>query len=204
MKKIISTGWTLLFLFVFVPQAAAQEDLLQQEEEGPEVKELQQSLVHMGYLHTNPTSYYGPLTNNAVQEFQADFGLAVDGKAGENTLHKLKEVDKLARVVHGEARGETFEGQVAVAAVIHNRLQSSEFPGTVEEVIKEKNAFTAVQDGQYHLAPGQSAYRAVKKAWNGYDPSKGSHYYYNPVLATSDWIWTRSTNLQIGKHVFAD
>ncbi|MGY4689966.1 cell wall hydrolase [Salibacterium sp. K-3] len=204
MKKAISTGWTVLFLIFFVSQVEAHKDLLQQEEEGPEVTELQQSLIHMGYLHTNPTGYYGPLTNNAVQEFQGDFGLAVDGKAGENTLQKLNEVNKLARVVHGEARGETFEGQVAVAAVIHNRIQSSEFPETIEKVIKEKNAFTAVQDGQYNLTPDRTAYRAVKEAWNGYDPSKGSHYYYNPVLATSDWIWTRSENLQIGKHVFAD
>ncbi|SFP45867.1 cell wall hydrolase [Salibacterium halotolerans] len=204
MKKVISAGWAVLFFIVFVPQIEAQEDLLQQGEKGPAVTKLQQSLIYMEYLHTNPTGYYGPLTNNAVQKFQSDFGLAVDGKAGENTLQKLDEVNKLARIVHGEARGETFKGQVAVAAVVHNRIQSSEFPGTVEGVITEKNAFTAVQDGQYNLEPDRTAYRAVKEAWNGYDPSKGSHYYYNPVLATSDWIWTRTKNLQIGKHVFAD
>ncbi|WP_026700813.1 cell wall hydrolase [Salibacterium aidingense] len=204
MKKVIPAGWALLFFIVFIPQVEAHEGLLQKEDEGPAVTELQQSLINMGYLHTNATGYYGPLTYNAVQQFQSDFGLAVDGMTGENTRKKLTEVNKMARVVHGEARGEAFKGQVAVAAVIHNRLQSSEFPGTVNEVITQKNAFTAVQDGQYKLEPNQTAFRAVKEAWNGYDPSMGSHYYYNPVLATSDWIWSRTENLQIGKHVFAD
>ncbi|MFZ4452433.1 cell wall hydrolase [Salibacterium aidingense] len=204
MKKIIQVSCVFLFLSVFIPYVEAHEGTLQKEDKGASVKELQHSLINMGYLHTNATGYYGSLTYNAVQQFQSDFGLTVDGMTGINTQQKLNEVNKLARVVHGEARGETFEGQVAVAAVIQNRLQSPEFPETVEEVITEKNAFTAVQDGQYNLEPDPTAYRAVKEAWNGYDPSRGSHYYYNPVLATSEWIWTRTENLQIGKHVFAD
>ncbi|MFB4164474.1 cell wall hydrolase [Alteribacillus sp. JSM 102045] len=185
-------------------KAEAHQGILKKEDTGESVMELQEALIHMGYLHSDATGYYGPLTAEAVQQFQSDFGLGVDGISGANTLRKLEDVRKIAQAVHGEARGESFEGQVAVAAVIRNRLDSPDFPSTVQEVITERNAFTAVQDGQYYLEPNASAYQAVKEAWRGNDPSQGSHYYYNPVIATSDWIHTRTNKLQIGKHVFAD
>ncbi|NLB88172.1 MAG: spore cortex-lytic enzyme [Syntrophomonadaceae bacterium] len=109
----------------------------------------------------------------------------------------------LARVVHGEARGESFTGQVAIAAVVLNRLKSDKFGNTVQEIIYEPGAFTAVADGQYYLEPNATAYQAVEAALKGWDPTGGAIYYWNPVTATSKWVWSRTIINQIGKHVFA-
>ncbi len=114
-----------------------------------------------------------------------------------------KEMDLLARAVYSEARGEPFEGQVAVAAVIFNRVRHAEFPNTIEGVIFEPWAFTAVHDGQFWLTPNQTAYRAVEEALKGVDPSGGAIFYYNPVTATNQWIRTRQIIARIGRHVFA-
>ncbi|SDI18805.1 cell wall hydrolase [Alteribacillus bidgolensis] len=203
-KQVVIWMMAGMFFSVVIENAEAYQGALKKEDRGASVKELQEVLINMGYLHSNATGYYGPLTDEAVQQFQNDFGLGVDGISGANTLRKVEDVKRIAQTVHGEARGESFEGQVAVAAVIRNRLNSPQFPETVEEVITERNAFTAVQDGQYYLEPNTAAYQAVREAWRGRDPSQGSHYYYNPVIATSDWILTRTTKLQIGKHVFAN
>ena len=108
----------------------------------------------------------------------------------------------LARAVHGEARGETYTGQVAVAAVIINRVQSPQFPDTIKEVIFERLAFTAVADGQIYLKPDTNAIKAAREALSGKDPSNGALYYWNPAKATSKWIWTRSIIKRIGNHVF--
>jgi N-acetylmuramoyl-L-alanine amidase len=115
----------------------------------------------------------------------------------------LNEVEKMARVVHGEARGESYIGKVAVAAVILNRLDDPSFPDTVEDVILQTNAFTAVHDGQYDLKPNSYAYRAVIDAIQGWDPTYGSVYYYNPDLATNTWIFSRQSVTKIGNHLFA-
>lgn len=114
-----------------------------------------------------------------------------------------QDIELMARTVYGEARGEEFEGQVAVAAVIINRLKSPEFPDELEEIIYEPLAFTAVSDGQINLGYDDEAYRAVQQALQGQDPTGGALYYYNPEKSTSDWIWTRKTVKKIGKHVFA-
>lgn len=108
----------------------------------------------------------------------------------------------LARTVHGEARGEPYEGQVAVAAVVLNRVRNPAFPNTVAGVIFQPGAFTAVDDGQIWLTPNETSYKAVHDALNGWDPSSGALYYFNPVTATSKWIWTRPQIKQIGKHIF--
>ncbi|MEO3947342.1 cell wall hydrolase [Gorillibacterium sp. CAU 1737] len=113
------------------------------------------------------------------------------------------EVDILARIIHAEARGESYEGQVAVGAVIVNRVESPSFPDTIREVILQRGAFTAVQDGQYELKPGKLAYQAAREALAGSDPTKEALYYYNPHTATSRWIRTRPATVQIGNHVFA-
>jgi len=113
-----------------------------------------------------------------------------------------QEIDLLARVVHGEARGESMEGKVAVAAVVLNRLYDADFPNSIEGVIYEKLAFTAVQDGQINLTPDQEAYAAVRLALSGYDPSCGSLYYWNPRTSTSEWIWSRQVLLKIDNHLF--
>ena len=108
----------------------------------------------------------------------------------------------MANAVHGEARGEPYIGQVAVAAVILNRIQSASFPNTVSGVIFQPGAFTAVADGQIWLTPNETSKKAVQDAINGWDPSGGCLYYFNPVTATSKWIWTRQQVKQIGKHIF--
>jgi N-acetylmuramoyl-L-alanine amidase len=113
------------------------------------------------------------------------------------------DIELIARTVHGEARGESFEGQVAVAAVILNRLRSNEFPNTVHGVVYQPRAFTVVDDGQINLMPNQSSFNAVEEALRGWDPSDGALYYFNPETATSRWIWSRSQIKQIGNHVFA-
>ena len=109
----------------------------------------------------------------------------------------------LAKCVYAEARGESYVGQVAVAAVILNRVESEKFPDTIAGVIYQPYAFTAVSDGQINLEPDQTAYNAARDALNGWDPTYGCLYYYNPATATSSWIWSRQTVVTIGKHVFA-
>jgi N-acetylmuramoyl-L-alanine amidase len=196
-----------LFLAVlaFPKDSYAESMLLQKEDSGESVVELQRKLIAMQYLHTNATGYYGELTEEAVRQLQRDFQLTADGIAGPKTLYRLQEIEKLARIVYGEARGEPYEGQVAVAAVIKNRLNSSEFPSTIEGVIYQRNAFTAVHDGQYQLAPSSVSYKAVRDAWTGWDPSKGATYYYNPAIATSEWIFSSTTpKFTIGRHLFAE
>lgn len=109
----------------------------------------------------------------------------------------------LARVVYGEARGESFTGQVAIAAVVLNRMNSQHFGNTVQEIIHEPGAFTAVADGQFYMEPDSSAYKAVESALKGWDPTGGAIYYWNPHTATNKWVWSRPIINQIGKHVFA-
>jgi len=113
------------------------------------------------------------------------------------------DLDLLAHLVYGEARGEPYEGQVAVAAVVLNRVQHPDFPNTISEVIFEPWAFTCVHDGQFNFTPNESCYSAAKEALNGRDPSNGALYYFNPDTATSSWIWTRKVTGRIGNHLFA-
>jgi N-acetylmuramoyl-L-alanine amidase len=108
----------------------------------------------------------------------------------------------MARAVYGEARGESYTGQVAIAAVILNRVQSASFPNTIAGVIYEPGAFTAVADGQINLTPNETAKKAVIDAINGWDPTGNALYYFNPATATSKWIWSRPQIKQIGKHIF--
>ena len=113
------------------------------------------------------------------------------------------EVELLARLIHGEARGEPYVGMVAVGAVALNRVRSSRFPNTLAGVIYQSGAFDAVSDGQINLAPSEQSRRAARDALNGWDPTSGCLYYYNPATATSSWIWSREVRLTIGDHSFA-
>ena len=117
--------------------------------------------------------------------------------------YSRNELNLLARAVHAEARGEIYEGQVAVAAVILNRVKSSDFPGTISGVIYQPGAFTAVNDGQINLAADETAYKAVQDALGGWDPSYGALFYWNPATAQSKWVWSRTIVRQIGSHDFA-
>ena len=176
-------------------------------------KSVQQKLKDMGYYKGGVDGIYGPLTKEAVINFQRDYGLSVDGIIGPETLNALglnnsasqssSDLYLLAKCVHAEARGEPYVGQVAVAAVILNRVESPEFPNTISGVIYQPWAFTAVHDGQINLEPNDTAYQAAQDALNGWDPTYGCLYYYNPVTATSQWIYSRQVVITIGKHVFA-
>jgi N-acetylmuramoyl-L-alanine amidase len=192
----------LVLINVDQPKAEASQ-LMRTGSMGQDVTQLQSVLHHLGYLQSEPTGYYGLLTTGAVEQFQKDFGLKVDGITGSETLNLISDVDMMAHVVHGEARGESYQGQVAVAAVILNRVESNQFPDTIHNVVFQRNAFTAIYDGQFGLQPDRNAYHAVKDAFLGWDPSGGSVFYYNPGIATNNWIFTRTVIKQIDNHLFA-
>lgn len=175
-------------------------------------KQIQQKLKDLGYYSGSVDGIYGNATRNAVVAFQKANGLTADGVAGPKTIAALglnfnsvtsSDLYLLAKCVHAEARGEPYVGQVAVAAVILNRVKDAAFPNTISGVIYQPWAFTAVNDGQINLEPNSTAYQAAQDALNGWDPTYGCLYYYNPVTATSKWIFSRQTVVTIGKHVFA-
>jgi N-acetylmuramoyl-L-alanine amidase len=184
---------------------------------GQEVKDIQFQLRKWGYYDGSIDGIYGYKTYQAVREFQRKNGLKVDGIAGPETLAGLglptgratttvssnKDVNLLAHIIHGEARGEPYTGKVAVGAVVLNRTRDSRFPKTIAGVIYQPGAFDAVSDGQINLQPDDSSYKAARDALNGWDPTYGCIYYWNPATATSKWIWSRPIVTQIGKHVFA-
>ena len=205
-----------------------QTAVLRQGASGGEVKEVQRRLKQWGYYSGAVDGIYGPATVKAVKEFQRKNGLTVDGIAGRSTFEALGMNDSvrvldneksgsstansnytssdlylLAKCIYAEARGETYTGQVAVGAVILNRVASSSFPNTISGVIYQKGALTAVSDGQINLEPDKTAMNAASDAMNGWDPTYGCIYYYNPAVATSSWIFGRQTVTTIGKHVFA-
>ncbi|SFI35338.1 N-acetylmuramoyl-L-alanine amidase [Paenibacillus sp. UNC496MF] len=190
--------------------SASAAPVLRPGSAGGDVADLQFRLQTLGYFKGAVTTTYGMATRNAVSRFQRANGLAHDGIAGPATWSKLKklsvnkpELAKLARVIYSEARGEVYKGQVAVGAVVMNRLRSPLFPKTVTDVIFEPYAFTAVADGQYWLLPNNTAFLAAKDAVRGWDPTKKALYYYNPVTAKSKWILRRKVTTKIGNHVFA-
>lgn len=185
---------------------------------GSEVTQIQTKLKRWGYYTGNIDGIYGSQTLAAVKYFQRKNGLTVDGIAGTKTLQAMgifnssnsssssstnsSNLNLLARLVYGEARGEPYTGQVAVAAVVLNRVKSSSFPNTISGVIYQSGAFSVVNDGQINLTPNQTAYNAAQDALNGWDPSYGSLYYFNPSTTTNSWIWSRPHVITIGKHRF--
>lgn len=197
--------------------------VISQGSRGETVKLIQQKLKRWGYYKGSVDGIYGAATKAAVKYFQSKNGLTADGIVGPKTLAALgisstsggstsqsggtsysnTDVNLLARLIYGEARGESFTGQVAVGAVVMNRIKSSSFPNTISGVIYQPYAFTAVADGQINLSPDATAIRAAKQAMNGYDPTYGALYYYNPSIATSIWIFSRKTTITIDNHVFA-
>ena len=181
-----------------------------------ENRTVQTKLKRWGYYTGAVDGIYGPKTKEAVKYFHRKNGLVVDGIVGPKTAAALgmtlsgstttqssSDLNLLARCVYAEARGEPYTGQVAVAAVVLNRVRSASFPNTIAGVIYQPYAFTAVDDGQINLTPNSTAYKAAQDALNGWDPTYGCLYYYNPRTATSSWIWSRQTVVTIGKHVFA-
>ncbi len=185
---------------------------------GSEVTQIQTKLKRWGYYNGNIDGIYGTQTVNAVKYFQRKNGLAVDGIAGPNTLRAMgifssssgssssssnsSDLNLLSRLVYGEARGEPYAGQVAVAAVVLNRVKSSSFPNTISGVIYQSGAFDVVSDGQINLTPNSTAKKAAQDALNGWDPTYGAIYYFNPNTATNKWIWSRPMTVTIGNHRF--
>ncbi len=201
----------VLFLLSGLPVSQAQSPAtLTKGSAHPDVWDLQFRLRTLGYYTQLLDGKYGTQTDTAVKQFQSDYGLASDGIVGEQTWRQLKrfsvnqkELDVLAKVIYGEARGEPFIGQVAVGAVVMNRLQSDSFPNTISDVVFQPGAFTAVDDGQYGMIPDRTAYLAALEAVKGWDPTKDALYYFNPATATSKWIWSRTPTITIGRHIFA-
>lgn len=184
---------------------------------GQEVTTIQTKLKRWGYYNGNIDGIYGSQTLAAVKYFQRKNGLAVDGIAGTRTLQAMgiytsssssssssnsSNLNLLARLVYGEARGEPYAGQVAVAAVVLNRVKSSKFPNSISGVIYQSGAFDVVRDGQINLTPNSTAKKAAQDALNGWDPSYGAIYYFNPNTATNKWIWSRPMTVTIGRHRF--
>lgn len=212
MKKFMSFILCILIMFSFSSEAIA---LSKYGSRGEEVKEIQRRLKNWDYYNGSVDGIYGSQTKAAVIKFQKKNGLTADGIAGKNTLAKMgiygknnsnssssSNLNLLARVISAEARGESYRGQVAVGAVILNRVSHSSFPDTISGVVYQSGAFDCMYDGQINVAVADSAYKAAQDALNGWDPSGGAIYYYNPKTAKSSWIRSRPIILTIGNHVF--
>lgn len=221
-KKIIICILSIITIFVsifaLINHNNIVETLSKYGSRGSEVRTIQEKLKRWGYYNGNIDGIYGSQTTAAVKSFQRKNGLTVDGIAGTRTLKAMgiytssntssssssysSDINLLARLIYGEARGEPYSGQVAVAAVVLNRVKSSKFPNTIAGVIYQPGAFDVVADGQINMTPDSTAKKAAADAMNGWDPSYGSIYYFNPNTATNDWIWSRPHTITIGKHRF--
>lgn len=196
--------------------STVQAATYQKGSSGSTVRTIQTKLKRWGYYTGSVDGIYGSKTVAAIKHFQRTNGLTVDGVCGPATLQALginsgtatssrdNDLYLLARMITAEARGEPYSGQVAVGAVILNRVASPSFPNTIAGVIYQKGAFSALDDGQFHsVTITDSCRRAAQDALNGTDPTGGALYYYNPAKTTNKWIYSRPTICTIGKHVFA-
>jgi N-acetylmuramoyl-L-alanine amidase len=220
MKKI-SGGVTILILIVsiatlltlnVVVSGNLNRQIINVSVSVEQTKLVQEQLTKFGYYFGDIDGFYDVETKNAIAGFQKDNALGDTGIVDSITAIALEleavaeskqDIYLLAKLIHSEARGEPYIGQVAVGAVVLNRVKNGQFPDTIKEVIYQPFAFTAVDDGQFNLEPDESSYKAAEDAFTGWDPSYGSLFYYNPVIATSSWIFTRETVTEIGKHIFA-
>ncbi len=217
MKKIMLTLMALLL----VPAIALAATVLEVGSNGSDVTKVQKRLIQYGYMTGSADGKYGEKTRDAVIWFQKRNGLTADGRVGSATAAALgvtlgssgsttasttilsADHRLLAKLVYAEARGETYKGQVAVAAVVLNRVRSASFPNTISGVIYQTNAFTCVNNGSINNTPDSSCIRAARDAMNGWDPTGGCLYYYNPKTASDSWIRTRTVKTVIGNHSFA-
>jgi N-acetylmuramoyl-L-alanine amidase len=191
---------------------SAQASLYKKGMSGQTVTAIQTRLKSWGYYSGAVDGVYGSATEKAVKYFQSKNGLAADGQAGDKTLAALGLYDGgaaidgdtalLARLISAEARGEPYVGQVAVGAVVLNRVEHPSFPNTISGVIYQSGAFSCLDDGQFWQPVSDSAYRAAREALAGWDPTGGAIYYFNPAKATSKWIWSRPLLVVIGDHRF--
>jgi len=224
--KIVAFCLIVVFSITFLGQGkmyfVSTAPSLKMGDKGQEVKDMQQELKNWGYYNGNINGIFGSDTFASVLRYQRTYGLNADGVADKNTLltmglghivetgtanaatKNVSDEQLLARVINGEARGEPFEGQVAVGSVILNRVKSSKFPKTLAGVIYQPGAFTAVSDGQIAvpISNKSTVVKAARDALAGWDPTEGCLYYWNPATATSKWIWSRKVHLKIGRHWF--
>lgn len=218
MKKIIC--FILSFILVLTALPLNTVALSKIGSRGAEVRNIQQRLKDWGYYKGSVDGIYGTATRNAVIKFQKKHGITADGVCGPKTLsliglptggsggsgsyngYSSSDYRLLARLISAEARGEPYSGQVAVGAVVLNRIEHPSFPNSISGVIYQKGAFSCIDDGQFNVAVADSAYSAARDALNGLDPSGGAIYYFNPATATSKWIWSRPLIKTIGKHRF--
>ena len=215
-RKKTAAALALLFLLnicLITVSQRAEAASYRQGSSGSVVTQIQKKLAAEGYYKASIDGIYGSRTAAAMRSYQRDRGLKVDGICGPETLGALgisvkaassteNNVNLLARLISAEARGEPYVGQVAVGAVVLNRVEHPSFPNTISGVIYQSGAFTCVTDGQFQQPVAESAYRAARDALNGWDPSGGALYYFNPATATSKWIWSRPLIVTIGKHRF--
>lgn len=227
-RKKLALALAIVFalnIFIIGMAQSAAAELYKKGSSGATVTEIQTRLKEWGYYSGEVDGVYGSKTEAAVRYFQSSNGLSADGQVGNQTLAALGitpsdsgnsgggssgtsggdqsgDVYLLARLISAEARGEPYVGQVAVGAVVLNRVRHASFPNSIADVIYQTEAFTCVADGQFDEPIADSAYRAAQDALNGYDPSYGAIYYFNPSTATSAWIWSRPLIVEIGKHRF--
>ncbi len=225
-KKVKLTAFVLALVTIVtlvsafaIPKADAA--VVKVGSRGQTVKTIQTKLKRWGYYKGSVDGIFGNQTKEAVKYFQRKNGLTADGIVGKATARALgitlsgttssgttagnisnSDLYLLSCCIYGEARGESYTGKVAVAAVVLNRVKSSQFPNTISGVIYQKGAFTCVDDGQINLGTNDECTRAAQDALNGWDPSGGALYYFNPKTATSAWIWSRPQLVTIGRHIF--
>lgn len=217
--KVLVFVFAIIYFYIGVIYISSNKEFVRETlsrygSTGNEVTQIQTKLKRWGYYNGSVDGIYGTKTYNAVKYFQRKNGLTVDGIAGKKTLAAMgiysntttgtntANVELLAKLINGEARGEPYKGMVAVGAVVLNRVNDSKFPSTIAGVIYQAGAFDAVADGQINMTPSTSAYNAARDALNGWDPSGGAIYYFNPATATNKWIWSRPLTVVIGNHRF--
>ncbi len=218
----LAIGLILTIILSGIAYGALGDRLLSRGSKGPEVIELQKKLAQLGYVVGTADGKFGSKTEAAIRRFQKERGLRVDGLAGTQTIKELKlltgqstnstgkavgnknvDTNLLARCVNAEARGEPYLGQVAVAAVILNRIPDPAFPNTIADIVYQPRAFSSVDDGQINLPPSADAMRAAQEAINGSDPSGGAVFFFAPAKTKNKYIWSRPQIKQIGNHIFA-
>lgn len=218
---VLTIGLILSIALSGIAYGALGDRLLGRGSKGPEVIELQKKLAQLGYVVGTTDGKFGSKTETAIRRFQKERGLRVDGLGGTQTIDELKlltgqstnstgkavgnknvDTNLIARCVNAEARGEPYVGQVAVAAVILNRISDPAFPKTIADIVYQPRAFSSVDDGQINLPPSAAAMRAAQEAVNGSDPSGGAVFFFNPAKTKNKYIWSRPQIKQIGNHMF--
>lgn len=220
-QRVISVLLSLLTVFSIITIRFDYKDpvepvLSQQGSRGSEVRQIQTKLRQLGYYKGSIDGIFGSDTKKAVISFQKSCGLTADGVAGPKTLLYLglgsssgssggfssNEIYLLAKVIEAEARGESYTGQVAVGAVILNRVDHSSFPDSISGVVYQSGAFDCVYDSNWAVEPSSTSKKAAQDAINGWDPTGGAIYYYNPAKTSNQWIRSRTVVSVIGRHYF--